>query len=61
MTIGVLVFLFGEEIQEFIEGNFELLTIAAGVGLVVVVAGYLGYRGWVGRRRGKIDTLTVDS
>ena len=61
MTIGVLVFLFGEEIQEFIEGNFELLTIAAGVGLVVVVAGYLGYRGWVARRRGNIDTLTVDS
>ena len=61
MTIGVLVFLFGEEMQEFIEGNFELLTIAAGVGLVVVVAGYLGYRGWAARRRGKIDTLTVDS
>ena len=61
MTIGVLVFLFGEEIQEFIEGNFEFLTIAAGVGLVVVVAGYLGYRGWVARRRGNIDTLTVDS
>ena len=61
MTIGVLVFLFGEEIQEFIEGNFEFLTIAAGVGLVVVVAGYLGYRGWVARRRGNFDTLTVDS
>ena len=52
MTIGVLVFLFGEEIQVFIEGNFELLTIAAGVGLVVVVAGYLGYRGWVARKSG---------
>ena len=49
MTIGVLVFLFGEEIQSFIEGNFELLTIAAGVGLVVLVAGYLGYRNWAGR------------
>ena len=44
MTIGVLVFLFGEEIQEFIEGNFELLTIASGVGLVVVVGGYFAYR-----------------
>ena len=44
MTIGVLVFLFGEEIQEFIEGNFELLTIVAGVGLVVVVGGYFAYR-----------------
>ena len=49
MTIGVLVFLFGEEIQVFIEDNFELVTIATGVGLVVVVAGYLAYRGWVGR------------
>ena len=61
MTIGVLVFLFGEEIQEFIEGNFEFLTIVAGVGLVVVVGGWLGYRGWVGRKRGNIDTPTVDS
>ena len=61
MTIGVLVFLFGEEIQEFIEGNFKFLTIAAGVGLVVMVAGYLGYRGWVARRRGNFDTPTVDS
>ena len=61
MTIGVLVFLFGEEIQVFIEDNFELVTIATGVGLVVVVAGYLAYRGWVGRRRGKIDTIPVDS
>ena len=49
MTIGVLVFLFGEEIQIFIEDNFELVTIATGVGLVVVVAGYLAYRGWSAR------------
>ncbi len=61
MTIGVLVFLFGEEIQEFIESNFELLTIAAGAGLVAVVAGYLGYRGWTDRRSGKIDTGAADS
>ena len=61
MTIGVLVFLFGEEIQVFIEGNFELVTIATGVGLVVVVAGYLGYRGWAASKRGKIDTQAVDS
>ena len=61
MTIGVLVFLFGEEIQGFVEGNFELLTIAAGAGLVVVVAGYLGYTGWSGRRRGKIDTHATGS
>lgn len=61
MTIGILVFLFGEEIQGFIEGNFELLTITAGVGLVVVVAGYLGYKGWTDRRSGKIDTHAADS
>ena len=61
MTIGVLIFLFGEEIQVFFEDNFELVTIGAGVGLVVVVAGYLGYRGWESRRRGKIDTIPVDS
>ena len=61
MTIGVLVFLFGEEIKGFIEGNFELLTITAGVGLVVVVAGYLGYRGWTDRRSGEIDTHAADS
>ena len=61
MTIGVLVFLFGEEIQEFIEGNFELLTIAGGLGLVVMVAGYLAYRAWMSDGRGKIDTQTVDS
>ena len=56
MTIGVLVFLFGEEIQIFIEDNFELVTIATGVGLVVVVAGYLAYRGWVARKSGTEKT-----
>ena len=44
LTIGVLVFLFGESIQEFIEGNFELLTIIAGIGLVVLVAAYVAFR-----------------
>ena len=39
MTLGVLVFLFGEEIQKFIEGNFERMTIGAGVSLVGMVAG----------------------
>ena len=61
MTIGVLVFLFGEEIQVFIEANFELVTIAAGVGLMFIVAGYLAYRGWTARGRSKIDTQTADS
>ena len=49
MTIGVLVFLFGEEIQDFIEGNFELLTIATGAALLIAVAGYFAYRAWSAR------------
>ena len=61
MTIGVLVFLFGEEIQEFIDGNFELLMIAGGVGLLISVGLYLAYRGWASDGGGKIDTRTVDS
>ena len=44
MTIGVLVFLFGESIQDFIEGNFELLTVGGGVGVILIVAAYLVYR-----------------
>ena len=44
LTIGVLIYLFGEPIQDFIDQQFELLTIAAAVGLVVVLAGYLVYR-----------------
>ncbi len=46
MTIGVLIFIFGESIRDFIDNNFEIITIAAGVGLAVVVAGYVGYR-WI--------------
>lgn len=34
---GVLIFVYGESIREFLEGNFELVTIATGA--VVVVAG----------------------
>ena len=44
MTIGVLIFVFGESIRVFIDNNFEIMTIAAGAGLAVVVAGYMGYR-----------------
>ena len=44
LTIGVLIYLFGDEIQDFIDQQFELLTIGAAVGLIVVIAGYLVYR-----------------
>ncbi len=61
MAIGVLVFLFGEAIQEFIEENFELLTIAGGLGLLFMAGAYLAYRAWMSGGRGKIDTPSVDS
>ncbi len=51
MTIGVLIYLFGEPIQDFIDEQFELLTIATALGLVVVVAGYLVYRRVRGARQ----------
>ena len=44
LTIGVLIYVFGESIQDFIDQQFELLTIAACAGLVVLVAGYFVYR-----------------
>ena len=43
MTIGALVFLFGESIRDFIEGNFELLTIAGGAGLILLALAYFAY------------------
>ena len=48
-TIGVLVFLFGEEIEAFLSENFELLTVG-----ITVVAVALG-TGWyiIHRRRQK--------
>ena len=44
LTIGVLIFIFGESIREFIDSNFEIVTIACGGALAVAVAGYIGYR-----------------
>ena len=46
-AIGVLIFVFGEDIEEFIENNFGLLTIAAGV---VLLAG-LGIAAVIARHR----------
>ena len=41
VTIGVLVFLFGREIEAFISGNFEILT--AGISLLAIAAGAAWY------------------
>ena len=43
LTIGVLIYLFGEPIQDFIDQQFELLTVAVAVGLVVLLVAYLVY------------------
>ena len=52
LTIGVLVMLFGEEIQEFITGNFEALTIAAGLAVVVLLAAWHLFHRLRSRRQG---------
>jgi undecaprenyl-diphosphatase len=41
LTIGVLIFVFGESIQSFIDDNFEILTIASGGGFIAIVIAYL--------------------
>ncbi len=63
ISIGVLIFIFGESIQEFIENNFELLTIVAGAGLVLLVAAFVAYRTYTGRAHAgtKTDTHPSDS
>ena len=40
LTIGVLVMLFGEEIEGFVTGNFEMLTIAGGVAVVALLVAW---------------------
>ena len=41
LTIGVLIFVFGESIQSFIDDNFEILTITSGGGFIAIVIAYL--------------------
>jgi len=41
LTIGVLIFVFGESIQSFIDDNFEILTIASAGGFIAIVIAYL--------------------
>ena len=40
LAIGVLVMLFGEEIEGFVTGNFEMLTIAGGVAVVALLVAW---------------------
>ena len=40
VAIAVLVMVFGDEIEEFLSGNFELVTVTAGVALVAAVAAW---------------------
>ncbi len=44
MTIGVLIFIFGESIREFIDNNFEIVAIACGGALSFAVVGFIVYK-----------------
>lgn len=44
MTVGVLIYLFGESVREFIDHNFELLTVGAMGMMIVMVLAYLVFR-----------------
>jgi undecaprenyl-diphosphatase len=37
LSLGVVIFLFGEDVQNFVEEQFETLTLLAGVGVVASV------------------------
>lgn len=50
MTVGVLIYLFGESVREFIDHNFELLTVGAGAGMVAMAAVWVVYNRTLGRR-----------
>jgi membrane protein YqaA with SNARE-associated domain len=41
LTIGILIFIFGESIQSFIDDNFEIVTLIGGLSVVFAVIGYL--------------------
>ena len=41
MAIGVLVFLFRDEIEGFVSENFEMLTVAAAVAALAAVAAWV--------------------
>ena len=43
LTVGALIYLFGESIREFIEGEFEIIAIASGAGVIALAAGLVVY------------------
>lgn len=53
LIIGVLIYAFGESIREFIEGEFEIIAIAAGIGTIALAAGIIAYAKLRGRGRGR--------
>lgn len=49
LIIGVLIYAFGESIREFIEGEFEIIAIAAGAGTIALAAALIAYAKLRGR------------
>ena len=49
MTVGVLIYVFGESVREFIDHNFELLTVGAMGMMIAFAVAYLVFRRMRGR------------
>ena len=60
LTIGVLITAFGESVSTFLDSNFEEVTIAAGVGTVVVVAIAVVFKSLRGKNTPGADSREVD-
>ena len=53
LSLGVLIFLFGEEIQIFVEEQFKNLSIAFGLGVVTI-----GIVAWLTMKFGLVNRLS---
>ncbi|MEC7914320.1 MAG: VTT domain-containing protein [Chloroflexota bacterium] len=51
LSLGVVIFLFGEDVQHFVEEQFETLTLLAGVGVVASVLFVVILAKWKTKRR----------
>jgi membrane protein DedA with SNARE-associated domain len=51
LSLGVVIFLFGEDVQNFVEEQFETLTLLAGVGVVASVLFVVILAKWKTKRR----------